>query len=184
MFVIWLIPTQFFQLILYKFIALGFLGWSPLIFGLLPKFGPYNWRCLWEITGVILSFTLDDGRFRFRPSRVFRVSTSRSFPWSRVKKTPGGKCMYHPYQWESISEIVATSASQGLLPANLHHMMKVVILSAETEFRPRVAWETTLWVKRLIKFSSHLSHVGSRREDFLGSSLSPHSLCTTVEQTP
>ena len=41
-------------------------------------------------------------------------------------------------------KIVATSAGQGLLPANLHHMMKVVILIAETEFRPRVAWETTL----------------------------------------
>ena len=103
MFVIWLIPTQFFQLILYKFITLGFLGWSPLIFGLLPKFGPYNWRGLWETTGVILSFTLDNGRFRLRPSKVFRVSTSRSFPWSRVKKRPGGKCTYHPYQWESIS---------------------------------------------------------------------------------
>ena len=46
MFVIWLIPTQFFQLILYKFIALGFLGWNPLIFGLLPKFGPYIYMCV------------------------------------------------------------------------------------------------------------------------------------------
>ena len=42
MFVIWLIPTQFFQLILYKFIVLGFLGCSSLIFGLPPKFGPYK----------------------------------------------------------------------------------------------------------------------------------------------
>ena len=41
-------------------------------------------------------------------------------------------------------KIVATSAGQGLLPANLHHMIKVVILSTETEFRPWVAWETTL----------------------------------------
>ena len=42
MFVIWLISTQFFQPILYKFIVLGFLGWSSLIFGLPPNFGPYN----------------------------------------------------------------------------------------------------------------------------------------------
>ena len=44
----------------------------------------------------------------------------------------------------TLKKIVAISAGQGLLPANLHHMMKVVILIAETEFRPRVAWETTL----------------------------------------
>ena len=44
----------------------------------------------------------------------------------------------------TLKKIVAISAGQGLLPANLHHMMKVVILSAKTEFRPWVAWETTL----------------------------------------
>ena len=39
----------------------------------------------------------------------------------------------------TLKKIVAISAGQGLLPANLHHMMKVVILIAKTEFRPRVA---------------------------------------------
>ena len=44
----------------------------------------------------------------------------------------------------TLKKIIATSAGQGLLPGNLHHMMKVVILSTKTKFRPRVAWETTL----------------------------------------
>ena len=41
-------------------------------------------------TGVTVSSTFNDGRFRSKPCRVYGVSASRSLPWSWTKKGPRG----------------------------------------------------------------------------------------------
>ena len=72
---------------------------------------------------------------------------------------------------------------QGLPLASLSHTMKTTAMNAKIEIHPQEAWEMTLCVKHLTKFSSHLSHAGLREGDFLGGSLNPHSPCITAEQT-
>ena len=73
-------------------------------------------------------------------------------------------------------------ASQELHPVSLSCMMRIIIMSAGIESRLRSAWEMMLWVKHSTKFSSRLSHAGSKEGDFLNGFLNPHSPCTTEGQ--
>ena len=42
-----------------------------------------------------------------------------------------------------VKRVAATGKGQGLLLASLSHMMKTIIMSAESDIRPRRDWEMT-----------------------------------------